>query len=170
MFNRNFANDCIRTTDLWSRKWPLYQLSNNHCPYLASHKFCHTLQTWKLSCNKMFSSTSPINCFRSLRRMISNERHIIINNSGDGNNWLIRKLSRSVSKSISKDKRITRLIFCGEGAVGVELSVTRFGEISPLWWKFKSLCQFLGVYLVFGKIWPYFGKSLILGTANIIFY
>ena len=27
-----FADVCIRTTDLWSRKRPLYQLSHNHCP------------------------------------------------------------------------------------------------------------------------------------------
>ena len=27
-----FANDWIRTADLWSQKLPLYQLSHNHCP------------------------------------------------------------------------------------------------------------------------------------------
>ena len=27
-----FANDGIRTADLWNRKQPLYQLSHNHCP------------------------------------------------------------------------------------------------------------------------------------------
>ena len=167
MFNRNFANDCIRTTDLWSRKWPLYQLSNNHCPYLASHKFCYTLQTWKLSCNKMFSSTSPINCFRSLRRMISNERHIIINNSGDGINWLIRKLSRSVSKSISKDKRITRLIFCGEGTVGVELSVTRFGEILKSLPIFKCLFSiWQNLTLLWKKFNTRYGKYYFLLMAK----
>ena len=32
MFNINFANDWIRSMDLWCRKWPLYQLSHNHCP------------------------------------------------------------------------------------------------------------------------------------------
>ena len=32
MFNINFANDWIRTADLWCRKRPLYQLSHNHCP------------------------------------------------------------------------------------------------------------------------------------------
>ena len=30
MFNINFADDWIRTTDLWNRKRPLYQLSHNH--------------------------------------------------------------------------------------------------------------------------------------------
>ena len=30
--------------------------------------------------------------------------------------------------------------------------MTRFGEISPLWLNFKSLGQFIRVYLVFGKI------------------
>jgi len=28
----NFANDWIWTSDLWSQKRPLYQLSHNHCP------------------------------------------------------------------------------------------------------------------------------------------
>ena len=31
MFNINFADTWIRTTGLWYRKWPLYQLSYNHC-------------------------------------------------------------------------------------------------------------------------------------------
>ena len=33
MFNI-FANDWIRTEDLWICKQPLYQLSLNHCPKL----------------------------------------------------------------------------------------------------------------------------------------
>ena len=28
-----FANDWIRTADLWNRKQPLYQMSHNHCPW-----------------------------------------------------------------------------------------------------------------------------------------
>ena len=28
-----FANDWIRTVDLWNWKQPLFQLSHNHCPY-----------------------------------------------------------------------------------------------------------------------------------------
>ena len=32
MFNINFADDWIRTADLWNRKRPLYQLSHNHFP------------------------------------------------------------------------------------------------------------------------------------------
>ena len=32
MFNINFSDDWIRTSDLWNWKWPLYQLSHNHCP------------------------------------------------------------------------------------------------------------------------------------------
>ena len=28
-----FADDWIRTADLWNWKQPLYQLSHNHCPY-----------------------------------------------------------------------------------------------------------------------------------------
>ena len=31
MFNINFADDWIRTADLWYLKRPLYQLSLNHC-------------------------------------------------------------------------------------------------------------------------------------------
>ena len=33
MFNIKFANDWIRTTDLWYRKQPLNQVSHNHCPF-----------------------------------------------------------------------------------------------------------------------------------------
>ena len=32
MFNKNFADDWIRTADLWCRKRPLFQLSHKHCP------------------------------------------------------------------------------------------------------------------------------------------
>ena len=35
MFNINFfADNWNRTADLWYRKWPLYQLSHNHCPFV----------------------------------------------------------------------------------------------------------------------------------------
>ena len=34
----NFADDWIRTTDLWYQKQPLYQLSHNHCPYYMLFK------------------------------------------------------------------------------------------------------------------------------------
>ena len=40
MFNINFANDWIRTADLWYRKRPLYQLSHNHFP---KKYFCYLL-------------------------------------------------------------------------------------------------------------------------------
>ena len=33
MLNINFADDWIRTADLWYRKQLLYQLSHNHCPF-----------------------------------------------------------------------------------------------------------------------------------------
>ena len=39
MFNINFDNDWIRTTDLWHRKRQLYQLSHNHCPRWIYHLF-----------------------------------------------------------------------------------------------------------------------------------
>ena len=32
IFNKNFADDGIRTADLLCRNWPLTQLSHNHCP------------------------------------------------------------------------------------------------------------------------------------------
>ena len=38
MFNINFSDDWIRTSDLWNWKWPLYQLSHNHCPYIMEVK------------------------------------------------------------------------------------------------------------------------------------
>ena len=34
MVNKNFANDWIRTADLWFQKRPLCQLSHNHCPLI----------------------------------------------------------------------------------------------------------------------------------------
>ena len=33
MFNKNFADDWIRTADLWCWKQLLYQLSHNHCQW-----------------------------------------------------------------------------------------------------------------------------------------
>ena len=47
----NFADDWIRTADLWYRKRPLYQLSHNHCPayrFVWARK-TSTTQTWRLS-------------------------------------------------------------------------------------------------------------------------
>ena len=35
MFNINFTNHRIRTTNLWYRKQPLYQLCHNHCPVFS---------------------------------------------------------------------------------------------------------------------------------------
>ena len=37
-----FANDWIRTADLWYRKQPLYQLSHNHCPFFTFDTFSFT--------------------------------------------------------------------------------------------------------------------------------
>ena len=31
MGNLKFDDDWVRTTDLWCRKWPFYQLRHNHC-------------------------------------------------------------------------------------------------------------------------------------------
>ena len=39
MFNKKFAEDQIRTADLWCRKQPLYQPIHNHCPKVQpSHR------------------------------------------------------------------------------------------------------------------------------------
>ena len=46
MFNTNFAENCIRTADIWFQKRPLCRLSHNHCP------FCHYLNrclNWSVS-------------------------------------------------------------------------------------------------------------------------
>ena len=40
-----------------------------------------------------------------------------------------------------------------------KFSVTKFGEISPLWWGFEKW-QILSAYLGFGKIWAYFGNKI----------
>ena len=37
--NIKFADDWIRTADLWYQKRPLYQLSHNHFPYLLSPSY-----------------------------------------------------------------------------------------------------------------------------------
>ena len=42
------------------------------------------------------------------------------------------------------------------------ISVTRFGEISPLWQKIKNLEQTFVVYLVFGKKFTFSGMFLVL--------
>ena len=36
MFIKKFADDWIRTMDLWNRKWLPYQLSHNYCQILSS--------------------------------------------------------------------------------------------------------------------------------------
>ena len=40
MFNINFADDWIRSADLWYRKRPLYQLSQNHMLLGGGTSFC----------------------------------------------------------------------------------------------------------------------------------
>ena len=65
MFNINFADDWIRTADLWYRKQLLFQLSHNHCPDIVSsfnllvmlldalffsqfYSFCFTVKTFPI--------------------------------------------------------------------------------------------------------------------------
>ena len=53
-------------------------------------------------------------------------------------------------------------------------SVTKFGKISPLWWRFQIIGNFLRVYLGFGKIlnlfWQqtlcFWAKSFIVGNGQ----
>ena len=51
-----FADDWIRTADLWCGKRPLYKLSHNHCPIVIkvySYKFfCYILNILKRILNK----------------------------------------------------------------------------------------------------------------------
>ena len=67
MFNIIFANDWIGTVDLWSRKWPLYQLSHNYYPFteiLSNHfliqnicKFYFAQSTFQIRLNAISSSS-----------------------------------------------------------------------------------------------------------------
>ena len=51
----------------------------------------------------------------------------------------------------------------------LRFSVTRFGEISPLWQNFKGLWQFVRVYLVFGKIFNLLRKFIMkLGEMSLL--
>ena len=45
MFNKNFADYCSRTADLWYQKRPLYQLSHNHFPFKCVSY--NTFEAWK---------------------------------------------------------------------------------------------------------------------------
>ena len=47
MFNINFADDWIRTTDLWYQEQPLYQLSHNHFPDVLPHQPSPKERKWK---------------------------------------------------------------------------------------------------------------------------
>ena len=48
MFNTKLAIDWIQIADLWSCKWPLYQMSPNHCP--LGHRLLHfTCLLWQTS-------------------------------------------------------------------------------------------------------------------------
>ena len=60
MFNMNFADDWIRTADLWYWKQPLYQLSHNHnhFPFLF---LCLTFETaWAAPVQHILLSKSSL--------------------------------------------------------------------------------------------------------------
>ena len=64
MINIIFADDWIRTVDLWSRKQPLFQLSHNHCPtfdILQLCKFCNA-DTWAQSIEVKVFNTNIVAC------------------------------------------------------------------------------------------------------------
>ena len=54
MFIINFANDWIRTSDLWFWKQPLYQLSHNHCQIFV---FCYKTAQPIVTCHNAFATT-----------------------------------------------------------------------------------------------------------------
>ena len=60
-----FADDWIRTADLWCRRRPLYQLSHNHCPRekmsleQASGASCTTIYSSVRAHTKTFCSICP---------------------------------------------------------------------------------------------------------------
>ena len=51
----NFADDWIRTADLWYQKQPLYQLSHNHCPS-GSKSFSVQKNKFKINREKIENS------------------------------------------------------------------------------------------------------------------
>ena len=70
---------------------------------------------------------------------------------------VLRETPSSYRTPISTDTnrwnmRLTCTDNLGELKSFLATSVTRFGEILPLWYNFKTFGQFLRVYLVFGNI------------------
>ena len=66
MFNIIFADDWIRTADLWNQKRPLYQLSHNHCPPWP----CYCLNSLdNFECNFYLQSGSVYSVLRVLERV-----------------------------------------------------------------------------------------------------
>ena len=58
MFNK-FADDWIRTADLWYRKRPLYQLSHHHCPLLVISCSLHVTKL-VIGCVKIKTFNCPV--------------------------------------------------------------------------------------------------------------
>ena len=52
MFNINFADDWIRTADLWYRKQPLYQLSHTTTAHLFKLNICSVSTVYRKDENK----------------------------------------------------------------------------------------------------------------------
>ena len=69
MFHIMFANDWIRTADIWCQKQLLYQLSHNHCPLLAAVRMlCLPSPRWPKNCKIFFFdfSDAPLKTSSSL--------------------------------------------------------------------------------------------------------
>ena len=79
MFNINFADDWIRTSDLWYRYWPLYQLSHNCCPILFLCLF-HSFFP--------FQKKRRIRSWTFLRCFCSSHRHQIVSQKKVNFAWL----------------------------------------------------------------------------------
>ena len=57
---KNFADDSIRTADIWYWKQPIYQLSHNHCP-----TYSYKWDFWSTSVSEFFSLI--FNCLNLLK-------------------------------------------------------------------------------------------------------
>ena len=61
-----FADDRIRTVDLWCRKRPLYQLSHNQCPPKVILSFCFSHTKTRLICSIRKKVHISVNIYESL--------------------------------------------------------------------------------------------------------
>ena len=86
------SDDWIRTADLWCLKWPLYQLSHNHCPTLM---LINCFQNYCADSHH-FVSTTDLVCRRGR-----------ISQAWRGIGPLLRRLCRFDGKSGQHNRRCT---------------------------------------------------------------